>query len=48
MVYALTKLKSEREDSVQDRDWLSHATDRLKQEAELLVQERDRLQQRWS
>ncbi|XP_075990647.1 BTB/POZ domain-containing protein twz [Anticarsia gemmatalis] len=48
MVYALTKLKGEREESKQDREWLSQATERLKQEAELLMQERDRLQQRWS
>lgn len=48
MVFALTKLKTEREGVKQDRDWLNQATERLKQETELLMQERDRLQQRWS
>ncbi|CAG9782131.1 unnamed protein product [Diatraea saccharalis] len=48
MVFALTKLKTERDGVKQDRDWLSQATERLKQETELLMQERDRLQQRWS
>ncbi|XP_026316546.1 BTB/POZ domain-containing protein KCTD1 [Hyposmocoma kahamanoa] len=48
MVFAITKLKNEREGTKQDREWLNQATERLKQETELLMQERDRLQQRWS
>ncbi|XP_026762287.1 BTB/POZ domain-containing protein Tiwaz [Galleria mellonella] len=46
MVYALTKLKNERDGVKQD--WFNQATERLKEETELLMQERDRLEQRWS
>uniref|UniRef100_A0A2H1VXK7 SFRICE_012252 n=1 Tax=Spodoptera frugiperda TaxID=7108 RepID=A0A2H1VXK7_SPOFR len=48
MVYALTKVKVEREGMKQDREWLSEATERLKKETEILMHERGRLQQRWS
>uniref|UniRef100_A0A2A4IVE7 BTB domain-containing protein n=1 Tax=Heliothis virescens TaxID=7102 RepID=A0A2A4IVE7_HELVI len=48
MIFALSKVKCERQGMTQDRDWLSQATERLRQETEMLMQERDRLQQQWS
>ncbi|XP_021192512.3 BTB/POZ domain-containing protein Tiwaz [Helicoverpa armigera] len=40
MVFALTKVKSECQESTHDRDWLSRATERLHRETERLMQER--------
>lgn len=48
MIFALTKMKNDKEGVKHERDWLSNATERLKQETEILMHERDRLQQRWS